>query len=295
VTYDVSMEPLYAPQDVGLGTAFERLAVYRRVRTWANQKNIRTALEGPVDGMAGMPGLNLLPLARSGTDITVVLPDHDAIERVREVYARGRLSNRLTAIVADSPPDGATYDLVLTYNPFALVDDWRTYLGDILARSRKWAIVSVSHPTSYGVYISRGLKALRREQASQLYEHEAAAPATLEPELERHGKIADMAYMDCPWWPDLFVTAGQSLAQEVVSAVPLVGAKLAARLAPSSQPGPGPFDYPPDAYPFSIDDEPRELVEAMKRHPYFDDRSRRIASVFAHLRAYLLDVSDRPS
>jgi hypothetical protein len=289
------MVPLYAPLDVGLGTAFERLAVYRRVRTWATQKNIRTALEGPFDGMAGMPGLNLLPLARGGTDITVVLPDRDAIERVREVYARGGLSKRLTAIVADAPPQGATYELVLTYNALALVDDWRGYLGDVIARSTRWAIVSVSHPTSYGVYLSRGLKALRGERSPQLYEHEAAAARNLEPELLRHGTIVDIAYVDCPWWPDLFVTAGGTLAQEVVSAVPIVGAKLAAKLAPSSQPHPGPFDYTPDAYPFSTEDEPRELVDAMKRHPHFDDRTRRVAALFAHHRAYLLRVGARPS
>ncbi len=295
MTYDVVMDPVYAPQDTGLGTAFERLAVYRRVRTWAEQREIKTALEGPVDGMAGMPGLNLLPLARRGVDVTVVLPDQDAIDRVSEVYERGGLEKRLTAICDDEPPKGAMYDLVLSYNAFALVDDWRGYIGDILSRSRKWAIVSVSHPTSYGVYISRALKALRGERSPQLYEHEAAAAQNLEPELERHGRIVEMAFVDCPWWPDLFVTAGQSLAQEVASAVPLVGARLAAKLAPASKPGPGAFDYPPEGYPFSTEDEPPDLVAAMKRHPYFDDRSQRVAGAFAHLRAYLLDVSRRPS
>ena len=283
--------PVYAPEDVGLGTAFERLAVYRRVRRWADGLNLRTALEGPVDGMAGMPGLNLLPLARTGTEVTVILPDAAAIDRVRTVYETGGLGHKLKTIVGDAPPAGTTYDLVLTYNALAIVDDWRAHLQRVLSWTHRWAIVSVSHPRSYGVYLSKGLKKLQGDDRPQLYEHEAAQEQHLEPELRRTMRVVDMAFVDCPWWPDLFVDAGGTLLQGVVSAVPVVGHALAAKLARGGDTGraPGPFDYPPDGYPFSHEDEPAELARAMARHPFFDDRSPRVAGVFAHHRAYLLE------
>src|ERR1017187_5133425 len=103
--------------DVGLGTAYERLAVYALLDRWFADAGLRSALEGPVDGMAGMPGLHLIGLARQGTNVTVPLPDTRALEIVRRTYRWLGIEERLTTLCTADPLEiPGQFDLVLTYN-----------------------------------------------------------------------------------------------------------------------------------------------------------------------------------
>src|SRR5688572_12312747 len=98
--------------DVGLGTAWERRAIHRLVVRWSRARGVARALEGPIDGMAGIGGLHLLPLAASGTHVTVVA-DGDAADLVRAAYAHHGVSDRLE-VVPVLPAAGAV-DLVLSF------------------------------------------------------------------------------------------------------------------------------------------------------------------------------------
>src|SRR5580704_14215339 len=77
-----------AKEDLGLGTAYERVAIYKLFDRWSEGRRIESAAEGPLDGMAGIPGLHLMGFAHRGIHATVCLPDDDAIARVRAIYRR---------------------------------------------------------------------------------------------------------------------------------------------------------------------------------------------------------------
>src|SRR5580700_2081845 len=97
-----------AKVDLGLGTAYERVAIYKLFDRWAEGRRIETAAEGPLDGMAGIPGLHLMGFAHRGIHATVCLPDDGALARVRAIYRRQGIEERLSTyrIASDATPTG---------------------------------------------------------------------------------------------------------------------------------------------------------------------------------------------
>ncbi|MGE3635906.1 MAG: hypothetical protein AB7P00_38725, partial [Sandaracinaceae bacterium] len=261
-------------RDFGLGTLYERWAIYRLLDRWG--RGATTALEGPIDGMAGMEGLHLMGLCHLGAHVTCVQPDAAARDRVRTAYAAGAISDRLT--VREDLPKEAAFDLVLSFNAPPYADDWRGYLGELARRSRRWLIVFVTHPYSYGTWIRRGLRRVEgglRER--ELFDHEACRPAVMEAELRRHGTIEAQAFVDCPWWPDLFVRPGQTLLSATWG-----------RLGRTVSPARSAYTFGPSDFPFARGALEPDLARALARHPGFDGT--RLAGVFAHHRAYRVRV-----
>ena len=289
----VPLPPL-ARRDVGLGTAYERWAVYELLKKWLGSLEVFTALEGPVDGMAGIPGLHLIPAAVRGARVTVVVPDAEAAEVVRGVYRTAGVEDRLDVRTSSGWPDG-TFDVVLTYNALPSVPDWRGYLAEAAWRARRQLWVSVTHPASYGVFLRKTLRlAESGPRALELFDHPSTKARELEPEIRRHGRIIADAYVDCPWWPDLFVETGETLLSGTLSRLPF-GQRF--RRGPAkSEPFSGgvePFLYGPGRFPFfGGDGWTEELEPALRRHPNLEgSRFRPAASLLAHhrIRAIAID------
>ncbi|HJZ88240.1 MAG TPA: hypothetical protein VKN99_23860 [Polyangia bacterium] len=290
------MEPSTLPsQDVGLGTAYERVAVYRLLDRWTLRRQVATAFEGPVDGMAGIPGLHLLGLARRGTRVTVALPDPAALDLVRDVYRLHGAAERLRTLRADPDAElpAQRFDLVLTYNATPLVADWQAYLSRLAPLAARWLVVSVTNPASYGVAIRKLQRLLEPKAPAELFDHESIRPAALEPLLARFGRTVEHEYLDCPWWPDLFVPTGQTLLGATLERLPGLS-RLAARLrrAPADDHG-ARFLYGRDRFPLFPDaPEWDELGRALERHPVFDQRGTMLGRLFGHHHAYLIEISE---
>jgi len=280
-----------AKKDLGLGTAYERVAIYKLFDRWSEGLSIASACEGPIDGMAGMPGLHLLGFARRGVAVTVCLPDDDALARVRALYRNqglaARLSTRLTA--ADAIP-GGRFDVIVSYNALPYVDDWRGYLRQLLDADARWFFIVVSNPVSYGTYLRRAQRALRREEITELFDHECTRRAAIEPELLRHGKIVSHDYLDCPWWPDFILPARKNLAGELLGRVKAVTAR---RSTAASADTPR-FVFDEERYPFFADQPGyAETLRSMRLHPVFDRAPLPVARFFGHLHGYLVEKPAR--
>ncbi len=261
--------------DFGLGTAYERHALYQRLEGWLGVPE--TFLEGPIDGFAGMAGLHGLRAAFSGTQVTVVLPSARALEQVRRVYGRAGLDDRLTTILGDRLPEG-TWEVVLGFNALPLAKDWRALTRELLGRAGRLAVIAVTHPFSYGVMLRRLLRRFEPKRELELFDHEATRAHVLEPVLSRYGRIVDRAWVDCPWWPDLFVTAGTGLWDATLT-------RLTSRpVAPAANN----FRYTAEDFPWALGVTPPEVLRALRRHPTFD-QLQALGTVFAHHRAYLVE------
>lgn len=265
-----------ASRDVGLGTFYERWAIYERLARWA--PDAASALEGPADGMAGIPGLHLLQRARQGARVTVVHPEAEARGRVATVYAAAGLTARLSLAPAIGE---ARAELVVGFNFAPYVPEWRAYLATLAAASERWLAIFVTHPHSYGAWIRRGLRRIepgpvRLEQ----FDLEASRPSAMRAALEAHGRVVDEAYVDCPWWPDLFVAPGETLLSASLGR--LRGGAPAAAATP--------YDFGPEDFPFARPTLAPRLARALRRHPGFDRVGGPLAGLFAHHRAYLVRV-----
>lgn len=249
-------------EDVGLGTAYERVAIGRLLARWTEASAPSTVLEGPGDGMAGIAGLHALPLARRGSDVTVAC-DGERADVVRAVYAARGLSDRLS-LAGDAT---GTFDLVISFCALGR-SDWRAYLAGRLERARA-AVVVVPNRDGWGARLRR------LAPGDGPWTDESGRPEVLETELSRAGRIADRAFVDAPWWPDVFLETGDTLPRALARRIGLGG--------PARR-----FVYDAAHFPHDGAPLPADLVRALRRHPSFDDARGPWPRVFAHHRAYLV-------
>lgn len=267
-----------APEiDSGLGTAYERQAILGLLDRWVPAAKGLAVLEGPGDGMAGIHGVHALGLARQGARVTVALDSARALDLVNEAYAAAGARDAVETLEAVDPARLAPrrWDVGICFNVLPLREDWRDYLRALAARVDR-LIVVVTHAYSYGAQLRRALRWFERTRSRELFDHEATRSQILESELSLVGTVTARAWLDCPWWPDLFVPPGESLLSGSLS-------RLNIPLGRARNPR---FDYGVEDLPGAELSLP--LRRALRRHPNFEDHPL-LGSVFAHHRAYRLD------
>jgi len=275
-------------QDRGLGTAYERWCFYQLMAKWAEEYEVGSALEGPVDGMAGVRGVHCAGLARTGVRVAAAVTSEGAAGVARGVYARvapgAGVDVRVVADeagVVDLPPS----DMVLVYHALPFVDDWRRYLSSLGKLAKKVLVVAACNPDNWGF---TAVSLIGRVRAPDVWKAETLAPA-----LWDIGRVREHVYFDAPWWPDLPVAPGQSLANRLKQLfVGSGGARFApperdAVLAPK-------YVYGPERWPYFggpgwLDD----LEPALLRHPAFEGSRPAIVRRAAHLHAFVVDTRPR--
>jgi len=285
-------------RDRGLGTAYERYHFYRLVERWAAEYGVKTALEGPLDGMAGVSGVHLAGLARRGVQVTSALPNEPKAALARAVYrtAGGGVAADVR-VVADpmrAAEELAPADLVIAYHALPLAPAWRAYLRLLAGLARKVLVVTVCNPDNWGVAAIRAVARLRGLGAREIDAPETWRCEILAPELWGVGRVREHTYFDAPWWPDLQVAPGQSLRdrarqllRQPAGELRFTAAGKGARLAERFVYGPGRWPY------FGDDGWSDELEPALRRHPSFERASAAVARRAAHLHAFVVDRRPR--
>jgi hypothetical protein len=279
--------------DRGLGTAYERYCFYQRLEQWATEYGVESMLEGPIDGMAGIAGVHGVGLARRGVRVMSVVDTPDRARIAREVYdASGGNSATVEVASADALAGLPSADLVLAYHALDHVPDWRGYLSTLARRAKKVFVVAVCNPDNWGVSIIRTVARLRRIPGMD--PPEPWQTKVLAPHLWELGRVKDHVFFDCPWWPDLQVSPGQSLfdrakklfttkKKEVEFTASGANSLLAER-----------FVYGPEKWPyFGGPGWVEELLPALLRHPCFDGGPEKLVTRVAHLHAFVVDMRPR--
>ncbi len=275
------------PQDRGLGTAYERWCFYQLLDGWARAYGVESALEGPIDGVAGVRGVHCAGLARSGIKVVAALPSEASASVARGVYEDVAAASAFEVRVTDEDlaADLPASDLVLVYHALPFVRDWRRYLGALGKLARKVLVVATCNPDNWGFTAVRWIGGV---EAPAVWSAKTLAPA-----LWELGRVREHVYFDAPWWPDLPVAPGQSLAHRLKQLV--VGRGGARFAAPehgavlSSKYVYGPGRWPYFGGPGWLDD----LQPALLRHPAFEGASPRLVRRAAHLHAFVVDMRPR--
>ncbi|MEI7893442.1 MAG: hypothetical protein WCI05_10135 [Myxococcales bacterium] len=279
--------------DRGLGTAYERYCFYQQLGRWADLYDVHSVLEGPIDGMAGVSGVHGVGLALRGIPVTSVLPTASKAATARGVYARAGAKADVQVLEdlahIEQLPKA---DLVIAYHALPLVDDWRSYLRCLAGRANKIVVVTVCNPSNWGVSLIRGVARLRG--LTGMSPPETWRTEVLAPELWELGRVREHVYFDAPWWPDLQVSAGQTLVDRVrqlfrqePTRVEFTAKQEGATLSER-------FVYGSNCWPYF--GGPRwvdELLPALLRHPGFDGNTGHYLQHLAHLHGFVLDVRPR--
>jgi hypothetical protein len=279
------------PDDRGLGTAYERYCFYQLLDAWAKTFEVESFLEGPVDGMAGVAGVHGVGLSRRGVRVVSAVPSAEHAEVARGVY--DACGARADVVVAgeDDVASLPSADMVVCYHALSFVSDWRSYLEQVARRAKKALVVTVCNPDNWGVAIIRAIaraRGLPGAEAPESWRTDVLGPA-----LWKLGRVKEHAYFDCPWWPDLQVSPGQSLSDRLKKLVSARTFRFTdtpedSRAAESFVYGPGRWPY------FGGDGWVDDLLPALLRHPCFEGaRTARVRSRTAHLHAFVVDLRPR--
>jgi hypothetical protein len=285
--------------DRGLGSAYERYHFYRLLSRLAVQYEIKSFLEGPRDGMAGVPGVHGVGLAREGVPVLSLVRTPEQAAIARAVYSRAEASGAEVralegpleaddfASVRALPP----HDMVVAYHALE-TPDWRRYLRAIGRVARKVLVVTTCNPHNWGVTIVRSVAALRG--ARGMAAPEAWRTEVLAPELWEMGRVKDHLYFDAPWWPDLQVSPGQSLLDRARRLWTTGAKELEFTASGKDSVLADRFVYGPERWPyFGGEGWSEELEPALRRHPNFEGRAGRLGAMAAHLHAFVVATEPR--
>lgn len=285
------------PEDRGLGTAYERYCFYQLMETWATQFEVSSMLEGPMDGMAGVAGVHGVGLARRGIQVTSAVPSEEHAKVVRAVYASCSAPASVVVASEDDVESLPYADMVVCYHAFDFVRDWRSYLKRVASRARKVLVVTVCNPDNWGVALIRSAAKLRGVTGMEA--PEAWRTDVLAPLLWDLGRVKEHTYFDCPWWPDLQVSPGQSLTDRIRKMLGMRGGKKKDdfRFTDTHEDSvvATKYVYGGDRWPYFggpgwID----ELMPALLKHPCFEGaRSKIVRARSAHLHAFVVDMRPR--
>jgi hypothetical protein len=280
------------PEDRGLGTAYERYCFYQLLQTWADQFQIETMLEGPVDGMAGVAGVHGVGLAQRGVKVVAALPTEEHAAVARAVYATAGAPAEVIVAGESDVASLPAADMVVCYHALSFVDDWRSYLGAVASRARKVLVVTVCNPDNWGVAMIRSLARMRGVTGMEA--PESWRTDVLAPELWSLGRVKEHAYFDCPWWPDLQVSPGQSLTDRLRKMMTVKKKAFQFTDTPEDSVVATKFVYGPGRWPyFGGPGWMDELLPALLRHPCLEGASPKVRARAAHRHGFVVDMRPR--
>lgn len=279
-------------EDRGLGTAYERYCFYQLLERWAQAYEVETFLEGPVDGMAGVAGVHGVGLAKRGVQVVSALPTPEHAEIARAVY-RTCDAPADVRVVGEDLEGLPKSDMVVCYHALSFVDDWRSYLERVAALAKKVLVVTVCNPDNWGVAVIRSLARLRG--VSGMEAPESWKKDVLGSELWRLGRVREHTYFDCPWWPDLQVSAGQSLTDRIRKMVSVNKKAFAFTDTPEDSKLAEKYAYGAKRWPyFGGEGWVEELLPGLLKHPCFEGaKSPVVRARTAHLHAFVVDMRPR--
>lgn len=191
--------------DRGLGTTFERFAIYRWLEYIAGHYAIRAVLEGPGDGVAGIPGIHSIPLARRGCDVTVALENPLEVALARRAWtAAGCLAQGDFVCVRGPsfPFPFRRFDLVWNFNRLPFLSP-QALVAEMARLSRHYVALVVPNRRNYG-FPARRLYHLRTGFPWNYGDAAVMTPGAVRRLLEQAGlRVLEARWLDVPWWPDI--------------------------------------------------------------------------------------------
>jgi hypothetical protein len=257
-------------EDRGFAMAYERHCFYELLQQWAPRYEIRSALEGPRDGVDGVRGVHGTCLARRGIKVSSFVSTLGQAQTARAIYEATAGAQAEVAVASAATPleELPVSDLVIAYRALAGPGDWRAYLHGLAKLARHALVVAVPNPRSWGTALQRLTRRLRDAEHAQA--PGSCRTETLAPVLWELGRVREHVYFGAPFW--------QSWSKAWSSATSSAGA---------------PFVYGPTRWPyFGGPGWSDELLPAILRSPGLQG-SKVAALRVAPMHAFVVDLRPR--
>jgi len=198
----------------GLGLVYERFVLNDFLTALRQRYNLKSVLEAPLYGMAGVSGINDVVLAQQGVDVTLV---DDNLERLRGVQRIWQDDLHLPVNLVYNPPNrwhdlpfaNASFDLTWQWAGLWYIENPAGLLRELVRTSQNLVFVAMPNNLQVGYWlrklvIDRDFFATHDEQWTDI--------SRIRNILEREGvDIIEEGVLDTPPWPDTVMPANEVL------------------------------------------------------------------------------------
>ena len=200
---DLSMITKVVDKDLGLGTHYERWSLSRLLEKLYFLYDFTTVLEGSADGMAGIKGINSLPLAKLNCKVTVNLPVEGQIELAKRVFEKHDKRAEFYSgkdFSLDFPD--SSFELVWNFC-IAHILDTNKLIDEMVRVSSRYVLIIVPNGLNYGFFIHW----LDHLITGERWNHGNIKYMNIniiEKELKKRGLLTLETFLvDVPFWPDI--------------------------------------------------------------------------------------------
>jgi hypothetical protein len=198
----------------GLGLVYERFVLNDFLNLLRWRFNIRSVLEAPLYGMAGVSGINDVVFARAGVPVTMVDDTLDRIEGVQRIW---REDLQLPAEFVCIPQDGwgrlpfadRAFDLTWQWAGLWYIQDPAGLLRELARTSRKLVFVAMPNNLQVGYWMR---KLVIDREFFATHDESWTDIGRIRRLLEAAGvEIIQQGVLDTPPWPDTVMPASEVL------------------------------------------------------------------------------------
>jgi hypothetical protein len=271
----------------GLGLVYERFVLNDFLLALQQEHGLKTVLEAPLFGMAGVSGINSVALAQAGTDVTLVDDHAERLAAVERIWGELNLSAQFIhhADWKHLPFPDDTFDLVWNWAALWHLSDGsvegsqipEALLRELARVSRRVVFVAMPNRVQVGYLLRKYV--LERDFVNYVDEGWADI-GRVRRVLQGSGvQIVSQGVLDVPPWPDTVMPAS-----EVLQRLGIKSKKLEGQFSGDS------WEWSTMAY--YLGEQP-DLYDRVMRYAWLD-RARlpwRLKAVWAHHR-YVVGIKE---
>jgi SAM-dependent methyltransferase len=195
----------------GLGVVYERFILNDYLDQVVDHHHVKTVLEAPLYGMAGVSGINSVRLAERGCDVTLVDGNTERLEGVEKIWQR--LNLPATFIhhqdFSQLPFDDNSFDLAWEWAGLWYLPNAAALLKELVRVSRKLVFVAMPNNIQVG-YLMR--KYVIDRDFFPTIDEKWVQMKRIKKTLQAEGvTFIDEGVLDVPPWPDTVMPAAEVL------------------------------------------------------------------------------------
>lgn len=195
----------------GLGLVYERLMLNDFLEALQQEHNIKTVLEAPIYGMAGVSGINSVILARNGAAVTLVDDNAERLENVERIWHELELDATffLQDPISNLQFPNRAFDLTWNWAALWYLPDAEKLIGQLARTSRNLIFIAMPNRAQVGYLMRKYVL----EKDFVRYVDESWANINRVKTILRDWDctIIDEGVLDVPPWPDTVMPATEVL------------------------------------------------------------------------------------
>lgn len=198
----------------GLGLVYERFVLNDFLDDLRRRYGVRSLLEAPLYGMAGVSGINSYMLAQAGVDVTLVDDIPERIAGVERIW-REDLQCPVNLVAVDPhewgrlPFDDRSFDLTWCWAALWYIRNPAGLLRELVRASRDLIFVAMPNNIQVGYWMR---KLVIDQEFFATHDETWTDTGRIRRLLESEGvEIVDEGVLDVPPWPDTVMPANEVL------------------------------------------------------------------------------------